>query len=141
MPATVLKGIFHRIMVGTNTLLGASKYSITGLNRSTLDASEYGTGIDIFEFGAADGGTITIADVMYDPLDTTGQVLINSACQNASKFGSGGLKFYVNTTSYWTVSSGGYMLVTKAKTLESERNGLAKCSFEIKVSGMAMVLC
>jgi len=140
MPATVLKGIFHKITVGTYTLLGASKYSISGLERSVLDASEYGTGIDIFEFGSANGGTISISDVMYDPTDSTGQVLINSACLNASKFGSGGLRFYVNSTSYWTVSSGGYMLVTKAHNVESERNGLAKCNFEAKVSGMAMVL-
>lgn len=140
MPATVLKGIFHKITVGTFTLLGASKYSISGLNRTTIDASEYGTGIDIFEFGSADGGTITISDVMYDPTDTTGQKLIDSACNNASKFGSGGLCFYVNSTSYKTVASGGFMLVTKAEVLESERNGLAKTSFEVKVSGAAMVL-
>lgn len=140
MPATVLKGIFHKITVGTYTLLGASKYSISGLARSTLEASEYGTGTDIFEFGSADGGTITISDVMYDPLDTTGQTLLESACLNASKFGSGGLCFYVGTTSYKTVGTGGFMLVTKSHVLESERNGLAKCSFEVKVSGAAMVL-
>lgn len=140
MPATLLKGIFHKITVGTYTLLGASKYSISGIERTILDASEYGTGIDIFEFGAANGGTITISDVMYDPTDTTGQKLIDSACLNASKFGSGGLRFYVNSTSYKTVSSGGHMLVTKSHVVESERNGVAKCSFEVKVSGAAMVL-
>ena len=140
MPATVLKGIFHKVTVGTYTLLGAGSYSLMGLARSVLEASEYGNDIDIFEFGSANGGTITVNDVIYDPTDSTGQVLLDSACLNVSKFGSGGLRFYVNSTSYRTVASGGHMLVTKAYALESERNGLAKCSFEAQVSGGAMVL-
>ena len=141
MPATLLKGIFHKIEVASSTLLGASQYSISGLNRTTLDASEYGTTIDIFEFGSADGGTITISNVMYDPLAISAQGILDSACLNASKFGSGGIKFFVNTTSFKTVASGGHMLVTKSHAVDSERNGLATCSFEIKVSGAAMVLC
>uniref|UniRef100_A0A6H1ZCT9 Uncharacterized protein n=1 Tax=viral metagenome TaxID=1070528 RepID=A0A6H1ZCT9_9ZZZZ len=140
MALAVLRGRFHKITVGTYALLGASKYSISGLARATLEASEYGDDVDKFEFGTANGGTITISDMLYDPLDSTGQALIDSACLNASKFGSGGLCFYVNTTSYKTVASGGHMLVTKSHVVESERNGLAKCSFEVQVSGAAMVL-
>jgi len=140
MALTVLRGRYHKITVGTYALLGASKYSISGLARITIEASEYGDDVDKFEFGSANGGTITISDALYDPTDTTGQALLDSANLNASKLGSGDLRFYVNSTSYKTVASGGYMLVTKSHVVESERNGLAKCSFEVQVSGAAMVL-
>lgn len=138
--AAVLKGEFMQVTVGTYKLLGAGVYSLSGLARKTLDASEFGDDIDVFEFGTADGGTISVNNVMYDPTDSTGQALLDSACLNVSKFGSGGLRFYVSSSSYRTVASGGNMLVTKAYALESDRNGLGRCSFEAKVSGGAMVL-
>jgi len=138
--ATVLSGVFHKVTVGTYSVLGASKYTISGLSRSVVDKSEYGDDINVYEFLTADGGTITISDVLYDPSDTTGQALLDSACLNYSKFGSGGLRFYVSSSGYRTVASGGHILVTKSHAVESDRNGLAKCSFEFQVSGGAMVL-
>jgi hypothetical protein len=130
MPATVLKGIFQKVTVGTYPLLGAGEYSLSGLTRETLDAGEFTDDVTTYEFGVLDGGTITVNNVLYDPTDSTGQAL----------FGSGGLRFYVNSTSYRTVASGGFILVTKAGALEAQRNGLARCSFEAKVSGKSMVL-
>ena len=129
-----------KVTIGTYKVLGAGKYSISGLSRKTIESSEFGDDIDKFEFGTADGGTISIADCLYDPTDTTGQNLLDSACLNYSAFGSGDLRFYVNSTSYRTVASGGYILITKSHALESDRNGLGKCSFEGKVTGGAMVL-
>lgn len=140
MPATVLNGKFHKVTIGTYTVLGAGVYTISGLNRRTLDSSEYGDDIDKFEFSTADGGTISVNNVLYDPTDSTGQALLDSACLNASKFGSGDLRFYVNTTSYRTVASGGNILITKSHAVDSDRNALARCSFEGQVSGGAMVL-
>ena len=140
MPATVLKGIFQKVTIGTYPVLGVGEYSLSGLTRETLDAGEFTDDVTKWEFGVLDGGTITINNVLYDPTDTTGQALLDSACLNASKFGSGGLRFYVNSTSYRTVASGGFILITKAGSLEAQRNGLARCSFEGKVSGGAMVL-
>ena len=138
--AKVLKGEFMKVTVGTNKVLGAGRYSLSGFARRTQDVSEFGDDVDVFEFVAADGGTISISDALYDPTDTTGQALLDSAALNASKFGSGDLRFYVNSTSYRTVASGGHILITGACKLDSERNGLGKCSFEGKVSGGAMVL-
>ena len=140
MPATVLKGIFQKVTIGTYPLLGAGEYGLSGLTRETLDAGEFTDDITKYEFGVADGGTISVNNVLYDPTDSTGQVLLDSACRNASKFTSGDLRFYVNSTSYRTVQSGAYILITKAYALDAQRNGLARCSFEGKVSGGAMVL-
>jgi hypothetical protein len=138
--AAVLKGQFMKITVGTNKVLGAAKYSLSGFTRKTQAVSEYGDDIDVFDFLTADGGTISITDALYDPTDSTGQALLDSAALNASKFTSGDLRFYVNSTSYRTVASGGHMLVTMGSRLDSDRNGLGRCGFEAKVSGGAMVL-
>lgn len=138
--ATVLKGEFMKVTIGTYKVLGAGVYSISGLSRKTQDVSEFGDDIDVFEFSTADPGTISVNNVLYDPTDSTGQVLLDSAALNASKFGSGDLRFYVNSTSYKTVASGGNILITKSHALESDRNGLGRCGFEGKVSGGAMVL-
>lgn len=140
MAATVLNGRFQKVTIGTYSVMGAGQYSLSGLTRNTLDSSEFGDEVDKFEFGTANGGTITVNDVLYDPTDTTGQVMLDSACLNASKFGSGDLRFYVNSSSYRTVASGGNILITKSHALEANRNGLGKCGFEGQVSGGAMVL-
>lgn len=140
MPATVLKGQFMKVTIGTYKVLGAGVYSLSGFTRKTNEVSEFGDDIDVFEFGTADGGTISVNNVLYDPTDSTGQALLDSACLNASKFTSGDLRFYVNSTSYRTVQSGGNILIVKSHALESDRNGLGRCSFEGKVSGGAMVL-
>ena len=129
-----------KVTVGANTVLGAGKYSISGSTRATHDTSEFGDDVDTFEFGTADGGTLTISDCLYDPGDTTGQVLLESAMNNVSKWTSGGIRFYINTTSYRTVATGGYILITKAYAMEAERNGMGRASYEFKVSGRHMVL-
>jgi hypothetical protein len=133
-----------KVTYGTTKVLGAGKFSISGLTRKTLDSSEFGTDIDTFEFGTADGGTISITDCLYDPTDTTGQAMLDALVDNGLKnYGgnaasSSGLRFYINSTSFMRVGTSGHILLTSARRLEADRNGLAKCSFEGKVSGAAM---
>jgi hypothetical protein len=144
MPATVLNGRFSKITYGTTQILGAGKFSISGLTRKTLESSEFGDDIDKFEFGTADGGTISITDVLYDPTDATGQNMLDALVASGLKSLGGnltsGLRFYVNSTSYWQVGTSGFLLLTSAKKVEADRNGLAKCGYEGKVSGAAMTL-
>ena len=142
--ATVLSGIIMKVTYGTTKVLGAGKFSISGITRKTLEASEFGEDVDIFEFGSADGGTISITDVLYDPTDSTGQTLLDALVTTPLKSLGGnltsGLRFYINSTSYWQVGTSGHILLTSAKRLEADRNGLAKCSYEGKISGAPMVL-
>lgn len=144
MPAAVLNGKFQKVTYGTTKILGAGRFSISGMTRKTIETSEFGDDIDTFEFGTADGGTISITDVLYDPTDTTGQNMLDALVSTPLKSLGGnltsGLRFYVNSTSYWQVGTSGQILLTGAKRLEADRNGLAKCSFEGKVSGAAMVM-
>ncbi len=142
--AAVLNGKFSKITYGTTKILGAGQFSLSGLTRKTLESSEFGDDIDVFEFGTADGGTITIADCLYDPTDTTGQRLLDLLAQTPlESLGNNltsGLRFYVNSTSYRQVGTSGKLLITNSHKLDVDRNGLAKCGFEGKVSGAPMVL-
>jgi hypothetical protein len=138
--ATTLSGSFQKVMLGTTKVLGAGKYSISGATRKTVDVSEFGVDIDIFEFGSSDGGTISLTDVSYDPTDSS-QNTLRSAVEAGTKLNgstTSGLLFYINTTSYLHVGTSGHILMTQAGKVEADRNGSAKTSFEGKISGAFM---
>jgi len=134
-PGRAVKGVY----LGTNKIAEIGEFSLSGFTREVLDASAFGDDIKKFEFGQADGGEITFTG-LYDPTDTNGQTLLESAAKNASKFTGGDLKFYVDNTSYWTVDTGGNILVTKVKAVKFDKAGLGQVEFSAKVSGAAMVL-
>jgi hypothetical protein len=142
--ATNLNGAFQQVRLGaTSKILGAGKYSISGETRKTLDASEFGVDVDIFEFGSADGGTITLSEVNYDPTDPE-QNTLRTAVQNGTKLihsVTSGIRFYINSTSYLTVATSGHLLMTSGGKVEADRNGFAKTSFEGKISGGFMWVC
>lgn len=139
--ATTLSGSFQKVTLGaTSKILGAGKYSISGATRKTVDVSEFGVDIDIFEFGSADGGTISLSDVAYDPTDPE-QNTLRSCVENGTKLIysiTSGPRFWVNSTSYLTLGTSGHILMTSAGRVDADRNGSAKTSFEGKVSGAFM---
>jgi hypothetical protein len=141
--AATLSGSFQKVTLGvTSKILGAGKYSISGATRKTVDVSEFGVDIDIFEFGSADGGTISLSDVSYDPTDPQ-QTTLQSAVEAGTKLNgstTSGLLFWINSTSYLHVGTSGHILMTSAGKVEADRNGSAKTSFEGKVSGAFMYL-
>jgi len=141
--ASVLKGQFQKVTYGyTTKILGAGTYTVSGVTRKTLDSSEFGDDIDIFEFGTADGGTITLSDVNYDPSDPS-QVILEGFVTNATKTINSyttGILFWINSTTFLTIGTSGHILFTKAGEVRADRNGLAKTSFEGQVSGALMYL-
>jgi hypothetical protein len=141
--ATVLNGSFQKVTLGPSSkILGAGKYSLSGLVRKTIDASEFGHDLDIFEWGSADGGTISLTDVLYDPTDPQ-QNTLDACVLNQVKLifsNTSGIRFWINSTSYRTISTSGEILMTSAMKLDADRSGLAKCSFEGKVSGGYLML-
>lgn len=141
--ATTLSGSFQKITLGaTSKVLGAGKYSITGAVRKTVDASEFGVDIDIFEFGSADGGTISLTDVSYDPTNPE-QNTLRSCVENGTKLinsVTSGPRFWINSTSYLTIGTSGNILMTSAGAVEADRSGMAKTNFEGKVSGAFMYI-
>lgn len=139
--ATTLSGSFQKVTLGiTSKVLGAGKYSISGATRKTVDVSEFGVDIDIFEFGSADGGTISLTDVSYDPTDPQ-QNTLRTCVENGTKLNNSvtsGLLLWINTTSYLCVGTSGNILMTQAGKVDADRNGSAKTSFEGKISGAFM---
>lgn len=141
--AVTLSGSFQKVTLGvTSKILGAGKYSISGATRKTVDVSEFGVDVDIFELASVDGGTISLTDVFYDPTDAQ-QLALQSAVENKTKLTgdtTSGLLFWINSTSYLHVGTSGHILMTSAGKVEADRNGVAKTSFEGKVSGAFMYL-
>ena len=140
--AATLTGSFQKVTLGpTSKILGAGKYEISGAVRKTVDVSEFGVDIDIFEFGSADGGTITLADVAYDPTDPM-QNFLRSCVENGVKLihnsTTSGIRFWVNSTSFLTIGTSGTLLMTNAGKVTADRNGSAKTDFSGKVSGAFM---
>lgn len=139
--ATTLSGSFQRVTLGASSkVLGAGKYSISGLTRKTVDVSEFGVDIDIFDYASADGGTISLSDVAFDPTDPN-QTMFVTNCQTGVKFinsATSGPRFWLNSTSYMTVGTSGTILITSAGKVDADRNGVAKTGFEGKVSGAFM---
>ena len=141
--ATTLSGSFQKVTLGaTSKVLGAGKYSISGATRKTVDVSEFGVDIDIFEFGSADGGTISLSDCSYDPTNPE-QLTLQGCVENGTKLinsVTSGPRFWINSTSYLTIGTSGNILMTQSGKVEADRNGSAKTSFEGKVSGAFMYL-
>ena len=141
--ATILNGSFQKVTLGPSSkVLGAGKYSLSGLVRKTIDASEFGVDYDIFEWGSADGGTISLSDVLFDPSNPE-QMTLQNAVVNQVKLirnVSTGIRFWLNSTSYMTIGSSGQILMTTSYKVDADRSGLAKTSFEGKVSGDYMVI-
>lgn len=142
--AATLSGSFMKVTLGaTSKLLGAGKYSISGATRKTVDVSEFGVDIDIFEFGSADGGTLSLSDVNYDPTDPMQNYLrkcVEEGIKLAGSDATSGIQFWINSTSKLLVGTSGHILMTSGGKIEGDRNGSAKTSFEGKVSGAFMYL-
>ena len=141
--ATTLSGRFQKVTLGaTSKILGAGTYTITGITRKTMDASEFGVDVDIFEFASADGGTIQLSDCVYDPTNPE-QNTLRDCVENATDLinsTTSGIRFWIDSTSYLTIGTSGVILMTKAGAVNADRNGLAKTSFEGQVSGAFMYI-
>ena len=141
--ATTLSGAFQKCTLGaTSKILGAGTYTITGATRRTVDVSEFGVDVDIFEFASADGGTITLSNVAYDPTNPE-QLTLQGCVENKTKLinsVTSGIRFWINSTSYLTIGTSGSILMTKAGGVDADRNGVARTSFEGQVSGAFMYL-
>ena len=113
---------------------GMGTWNMSGLTREVLEDTEFGDNVKTFVFGLADGGTIDF-NGYYDPTDTTGQLTLEAAVLAGTVLATSMLQFFIDSTSYWSVSSGGSYLVTKAQAVSMDKSGLGQISFSVKVSG------
>lgn len=123
-------------------IAGMGTFSLSGFSRETLEDTEFGDDVKTYLFGMGDGGTVSFSG-LYDPDDTTGQVAFDALCAAGTSIGTGtsGLAFYIDASSYWSLSgSGATMLPTKSHSVSLDKNGLGQITFEAKISGGQMVL-
>ena len=141
--AAVQSGAFSKVTLGaTSKVLGAGVFSISGGTRKTVDVSEFGDDVDKFDFATADGGTISITGVNLDPTDPE-QNTLRSCAENKTKLinsTTSGPRFWINSTSYYTIGTSGEILMTNYSPVAADRNNVAKTSFEGKLSGAFMYL-
>jgi len=141
--AVVQSGSFQKVTLGaTSKVLGAGVFSISGGTRKTVDVSEFGDDVDKFEFATADGGTISITGVNYDPADPE-QITLRNCMETKVKLinsTTSGPRYWINSTSYFTIGTSGEILITQAGEIAADRNNVAKTKFEGKVSGAFMYL-
>lgn len=142
--AATLSGSFQKVTMGpTSKILGAGTYEISGIVRRTVDCSEFGVDIDIFEFASADGGTITLSNVAFDPTDPM-QNALRTYAQDGVKMihnsTTSGIRFWINSTSYMTIGTSGNILMTDVGKVSADRNGIARTDFKGKISGAFMYL-
>ncbi len=141
--AVVQSGSFSKVTLGaTSKVLGAGVFAISGDARKTVETSEFTDDIDNFEFATADGGTVAITGVNLDPTDPE-QNTLRTCVQNKVKLinsTTSGPRFWINSTSYYTIGTSGQILMTSAGEVSADRNNVAKTKFEGKVSGAFMYL-
>lgn len=121
---------------------GMGVWTMSGLVRDVLEDSEFGNDVKKFQFGMLDGGEI-VCRGNYDPEDEIskgGIMAIREAVDHNDTFGSGEIRLYIDSTSYYTVESGGEILFTRVETITMDKNGLGQLEFSCKVSNAAMVL-
>jgi len=82
-----------------------------------------------------DPGTIMFSG-NWDPAATTSQDALATVCAAGTHLTN--LYLYANTSTFWRVGSGGYIIVTRAQAVTLPRNNYGKISFEGQVSDAAM---
>jgi hypothetical protein len=113
-------------------------WSISGLTTPVTSApTAFGdTGVKVKEVAELpDGGQIEF-NGNYDPNDTNGQRALTAICKAGTHITN--LYLYANTSTFWRVASGGYIVVTKADAVTLPRNGYGTISFTGEVSSQAM---
>ena len=134
---SALSGKNARVMYGSVVVADMVEWSMSGWSfpivKKDTAFSDTVMEYDIAEPG--DPGTISFSG-NYDPADTNGQIALQTVCEAGTEITN--LYLYANTSTFWRVSSGGHILVTKAMAITMPRNAYGKVSFEGQVSTAAL---
>jgi len=126
-----------KVMYGSVTVAEMVEWSMSGFS-TPIAKKDTAFGDTFADYEACDvpeAGTITFSG-NYDPADTNGQVALNAACVAGSHLTD--LYLYANTSTFWRVGSGGYIIINKAQSVTMPRNNFGKITFEGTVCAAAM---
>src|SRR3989304_7924159 len=129
-----ISGVNGKVMYGSTVVANMVSWSMSGFALPVTSApTAFGdTGTKVYAVAElGDAGTIEF-NGNYDPADTNGQLILNTVCQAGTQLTN--LYLYANTSTFWRVASGGYIIVTKANAITLPRNNFGTISFSGDVS-------
>lgn len=131
-----ISGKNGKVMYGSVVVAESVEWSMSGFAQPVVK-KDTAFGDTIAEYEAADvGDPGTIAwNGNYDPADTNGQAALDAITAGTHLTN---LYLYANTSTFWRVASGGFIIVTRCKAVTLPRNAFGKVSFEGQVSDAAM---
>lgn len=141
---TTKSGRLASVKIAAVKVAGMGTWTLGGFTRETIEEDSWDIDIKNKYFSVGDAGTITFSG-LYDALavaSDTHQNALNSMCINSSTYTGGSpgtLRFYVDSKSYWAVSTGGNILITKCQSITMEKSAMGTIDFEAVVSGGVMV--
>lgn len=132
-----ISGVSGKVMKGSVVVAEMVSWSMSGLSQPVTSApTAFGdTGVKVYEVAdLAEGGTIEF-NGNYDPSNA-----VQKGFATTLKAGTHvtDLYLYANTSTFWRVGSGGYIIVTKADAVTLPRNNYGTISFSGQVSSAAM---
>lgn len=132
-----IAGVSGKVMKGSVVVAEMVSWSMSGLSQPVTSApTAFGdTGVKVYEVAdLAEGGTIEF-NGNYDPSNA-----VQKGFATTLKAGTHvtDLYLYANTSTFWRVGSGGYIIVTKADAVTLPRNNYGTISFSGQVSSAAM---
>lgn len=132
-----ISGVNGKVMRGSVVVAEQVSWSMSGLSQPVASApTAFGdTGVKVYEVTElAEGGTIEF-NGNYDPSDAQ-QTALATALTAGTHVTD--LYLYANTSTFWRVGTGGYIIVTKANAVTLPRNNFGTVSFSGQVSSAAM---
>jgi len=91
-------GRYGAVKLGTNLVSKMAEWSLDGITTDTIETTAFGDSFKQYMLGLSDYGTLSFRG-HYDPDDTTGQKILESALLNASMINN--IRLYIDNTSYW----------------------------------------
>jgi hypothetical protein len=124
-----------KVTIGTNTVVGMGNWKLNGVSVDLLESTAFGDTAKQFMTGLLDYGTLSFSG-LYDPADSTGQAILQSANINNSKMNN--IRLYVDNTSYWVanltaVSAAGALV--QSFSIGADKSQLHTIDFSLKLTG------
>jgi hypothetical protein len=126
-----------KVMYGSVVVAEMTTWSMTGVTMATTTApTAFADTVKEKEAAeAADPGQLEFSG-NYDANSATTQRALAAVCKLGTHLTN--LYLYANTSTFWRVGSGGYILVTKGDAITLPRNGYGTVSFSGDVSSAVM---
>ena len=132
-----ISGKNGKVMYGSVVVAEMVSWSMSGISMPTTKApTAFGdTGMAVKEItDLPDAGTLEF-NGNWDPSNAT-QKALHTACAAGTHLTN--LYLYANTSTFWRVGTGGYIIVTKSQAITLPRNNFGTIAFSGDISTAAM---